>query len=151
MEELTFTELKELYPTLSARSKVDLLVKIEALNEIDVIADEVEVEVVVDKKVYDAKSGSLTWYNIEQFIMTECKGRKKILVETPTTIEADFIWARINSEIFPKLNNQEISIMASSTRRDMHLNGTCYIRFVCHTNFDHLKRLMAYTDFKILT
>jgi len=39
-------------------------------------------------------------------------------------------------------------LMASSSRRDMHVNGTCYIRLVCQSNYDHIKRLIAYNTFK---
>ena len=142
-------ELRELYPNIKATSKKDFIAKVnEQVNDIEVIDEEV---VEVDKSVYDAESGDLTWYNTESFIMQECRGNKKILVKTPTTIEADLIWARISQEIFPKLHDQDVQIMASSTRRDMHLNGTCYIRFVCHTNYEHIKRILPYTHFKVLT
>lgn len=147
LEELTLAELRNKYPNISARSKESMLSKI--ADTLDVISDDIE-ESKVDKTDYDDESGLLTWYSIEKFIMKECRGVKKILIETPTSIEADLMWSRINSEIFPKLNSQEITVMASSTRRDMHLNGTCYIRLVCHTNFDHIKRLIPYTDYKTL-
>lgn len=157
----SFTELKRMYPDISARSKKSILEKIDALEVLKPVADKLDVNQIdlidviqvvekEDRTKFNEESGILTWYNIEKWLFANCKSNKKILIKTPTSIEADLMWSRINSEIFPKFNQQEIRVMASSTRRDMHLNGTCYIRFVCHTNFDHIKRLIAYTDYKEL-
>lgn len=162
LENKSLAELRILYPTLKAASKAVMLEKIQALNEIEIVAEQLsistdEVSAVIDelsevnKSTYDKDSNILTWYNIEEFIFEECRSSKKFLIETPTAIEADLMWARLNEEVFPKLNEENVNVMASSSRRDMHLNGTCYIRLVCHTNFNHIKGLLPYTDFKVLT
>lgn len=180
MKNLTFTELKTLYPTLSARSKDGLLKQIKDLTALEVVAEELEVptenvvaivnafsdyeattalleeegivSVVSDAKSteFDLKEDTYTWYNILNYIHSISTGKEKVLIECPTTMEADLIWARCKDELFPKLHKENISLMASSTRRDMHLNGTCYVRFVCHTNFAHLKTIFRYTTFKKL-
>ena len=47
-----------------------------------------------------------------------------------------------------KLESNGTMLMASSTRRDMHMNGSCYVRLVCQANYTHIKRLIAYNTFK---
>jgi len=164
LSELTFTELKALYPELTARSKSGLLEQIADAqlvsyfevvvpdNTTEFLEKEEIVDVVSDDKTteFDDKSETYTWYNILNYIKSVSKSSKKILIECPTTMEADLIWSRCKDELFPVLNKEEISLMASSTRRDMHLNGTCYLRFVCHTNFAHLKSIFRYDTFKKL-
>ena len=145
LNELSLNELRNLYPNISARSKEDMLNRI--AESIEIVEEEI-IEYKKEIKPYVEGDEDITWANIKQFVMTECKSNKKILVRTPSSIEADLIWRMINDEVFPKLNAQEVNIMASSTRRDMHLNGTCYIRFCCQAMFDTLKGFIRYTDFK---
>ena len=149
MENLSLTELRELYPSITARSKEDFLKKV---NELEINDIEVDDPIEIDsREIYVDGSDELTWYNLPNFIFAECTGREKILIQTPSSIEADLLWTRINQEIIPQLNEKGINVMASSTRRDFHLNGTCYIRLVCKVNFEHIKRLINYTSFKTLT
>jgi len=147
LNKLTLKALKKMYPSISARSKDDMLDKI--AKAMEVVEEEI-IESKNDKTAYDPNNSELTWYNIEDFIFSVCNSSEKFLIKTPTSLEADLMFSRLNQEVFTKLIEKGISVMASSTRRDMHLNGKCYIRLVCHTNFEHVRGFINYTKFKQL-
>ena len=79
---------------------------------------------------------------------SSAKSNKKVIIECKNKKAVDALYYALSFGMFPILNEKDISVMSSSTRRDMHLNGSCYIRLVCHTNFDHLKRLINYDTIK---
>jgi hypothetical protein len=164
LEDYTFAELKVMYPNFITKTKKELISIVQAnLEEIDAkikadnllaeqleYAKTLEVDLSQDVLEEDDENENLTWYTIVDYIKSEAKGYKKILITCPSAMEADLLMTRFNSDLFPQLNEEGISVMSSSTRRDMHLNGTCYIRLVCIANSAHIARLMRYTEFKNL-
>lgn len=150
MKELSLSELRKAYPGIKATSKKRFLELVNELQEVKV--DKVE-EIVLEKKVIEVKtqesySDKLTWRNIVDYIISESKSNKKILVKTESSFDADFLFQHLKEKLFPLLEEQGLMLMASSSRRDMHINGTCYLRLVCQANYDHIKRLIAYNTFK---
>jgi len=139
MEELSLSELRKVYPGIKATSKKKFL---------ELVAEQQEVIVEEVKEVVVSNTDELTWYNIVDYILSESKSSKKILIKTESSFDADFLFQHLKEKLFPLLEEKDIMLMASSSRRDMHVNGTCYIRLVCQSNYDHIKRLIAYNTFK---
>jgi hypothetical protein len=135
MQELSLSELREYYPGIKATSRKRFL---------ELVAEQEEVLV----KVSVSNSDELTWYNIVEYIVGESKSNKKILIKTESSFDADFLFQHLKEKLFPVLEEDNVMLMASSTRRDMHINGSCYVRLVCQANYDHIKRLIAYNTFK---
>lgn len=140
MQNLSLSELRDLYPSIKATSKKRFLELVAEQEE--VIAEEVVIE------VPESNSDELTWYNIVEYIVGESKGNKKILIKTESSFDADFLFQHLKEKLFPVLEESGTMLMASSSRRDMHVNGTLYVRLVCQANYDHIKRLIAYNTFK---
>jgi hypothetical protein len=140
MQNLSLSELRDLYPSIKATSKKRFLELVAEQEE--VIAEEVVIE------VPELNSDELTWYNIVEYIVGESKGNKKILIKTESSFDADFLFQHLKEKLFPVLEESGTMLMASSSRRDMHINGTLYVRLVCQANYDHIKRLIAYNTFK---
>jgi len=140
MQKLSLSELRELYPSIKATSKKKFLELVAEQEE--VIVEEVVVE------VPKLNSDELTWYNIVEYIVGESKGNKKILIKTESSFDADFLFQHLKEKLFPLLEESGTMLMASSSRRDMHVNGTLYVRLVCQANYDHIKRLINYNTFK---
>ncbi len=140
MQELSLSELREIYPDIKATSKKRFLELVAKQEE--VIVEEVVVE------VPKLNSDELTWYNIVEYVVGESKGNKKILIKTESSFDADFLFQHLKEKLFPLLEESGTMLMASSSRRDMHINGTLYVRLVCQANYDHIKRLIAYNTFK---
>jgi hypothetical protein len=140
MQNLSLSELRDLYPSIKATSKKRFLELVAEQEE--VIAEEVVIE------VPKLNSDELTWYNIVEYIVGESKGNKKILIKTESSFDADFLFQHLKEKLFPVLEESGTMLMASSSRRDMHINGTLYVRLVCQSNYDHIKRLIAYNTFK---
>ena len=148
MQELSLSELREIYPDIKATSKKRFLELVAEQEEvvIEEVIEEVVEEVVVSVPVSD--SDELTWYNIVDYIVRESKSNKKILIKTESSFDADFLFQHLKEKLFPILEENNTVLMASSTRRDMHMNGSCYVRLVCVANYTHIKRLIAYNTFK---
>jgi hypothetical protein len=140
MQNLSLSELRDLYPSIKATSKKRFLELVAEQEE--VIAEEVVIE------VPKLNSDELTWYNIVEYIVGESKGNKKILIKTESSFDADFLFQHLKEKLFPVLEESGTMLMASSSRRDMHINGTLYVRLVCQANYDHIKRLINYNTFK---
>ena len=140
MQELSLSELREIYPDIKATSKKRFLELVAEQEE--VVAEEIVVE------VPKLNSDELTWYNIVDYIVGESKSNKKILIKTESSFDADFLFQHLKEKLFPILEEDNTMLMASSTRRDMHMNGSCYVRLVCQANYTHIKRLIAYNTFK---
>jgi hypothetical protein len=140
MQNLSLSELRDLYPSIKATSKKRFLELVAEQEE--VIAEEIVIE------VPKSNSDELTWYNIVEYIVGESKGNKKILIKTESSFDADFLFQHLKEKLFPVLEESGTMLMASSSRRDMHINGTLYVRLVCQANYDHIKRLIAYNTFK---
>ena len=140
MQNLSLSELRDLYPSIKATSKKRFLELVAEQEE--VIAEEVVIE------LPESNSDELTWYNIVEYIVGESKGNKKILIKTESSFDADFLFQHLKEKLFPVLEESGTMLMASSSRRDMHINGTLYVRLVCQANYDHIKRLIAYNTFK---
>lgn len=142
MEDLTLSELRDLYPEIKATSKKKFM---ELVAETLEVVESIEpIEEVVLKEVTD----ELTWYNIVEYITSQAKSNKKILIKTESSFDADFLFQHLKEKLFPLLEESGTVLMASSTRRDMHINGSCYVRLVCQANYTHIKRLIAYNTFK---
>ena len=166
MKELTLSELREIYPSIKATSKKRFLELVaeqqESVDDLAALeADGVENEYLASQKnVNDFKESKsdkitqglntdeLTWYNIVDYILSESKSNKKILIKTESTFDADFLFQHLKEKLFPVLEESNTVLMASSTRRDIHMNGSCYVRLVCQANYTHIKRLIAYNTFK---
>tara|TARA_R110000796_G_scaffold157887_1_gene274635 strand:- start:8 stop:460 length:453 start_codon:yes stop_codon:yes gene_type:complete len=146
MQELSLSELREIYPDIKATSKKRFLELLAEQEE--VLVEEVLEEEVVVVNVPVSNSDELTWYNIVDYIVGESKSNKKILIKTESSFDADFLFQHLKEKLFPVLETENIMLMASSTRRDMHINGSCYVRLVCQANYAHIKRLIAYNTFK---
>lgn len=147
MQEYKLSELRDMYPDIKATSKIRFieLVKEQEASSMEVILDE-EKEVAVE----EVKLGKdeLTWKTIIDYIVSESKSTKKILIKVDTSFDADFLFNYFKEKLFPILEANGTMLMASSTRRDMHINGSCYCRLVCKNNYEHKKRLIAYNTFK---
>ena len=133
MQELSLSELREIYPDIKATSRKRFL---------ELVAEEIVVE------VPKLNEDELTWYTIVDYIVGESKSNKKILIKTESSFDADFLFQHLKEKLFPVLESNGTMLMASSTRRDMHMNGSCYVRLVCQANYTHIKRLIAYNTFK---
>ena len=146
MKELSLSELRKAYPGIKATSKKKFLQLVAEQEEVVVeVVESVEEVVVKDTVSY---SDELTWYTIVDYIMSESKSNKKILIKTESSFDADFLFQHLKEKLFPLLEEKDIMLMASSSRRDLHVNGTCYVRLVCQANYNHIKRLIAYNTFK---
>lgn len=140
MQKLSLSELRDIYPEIKATSKKKFLELIAEQEE--VVVEEIVVE------LPKLNSDELTWYNIVDYIMSESKSNKKILIKTESSFDADFLFQHLKEKLFPLLEDDNTVLMASSTRRDMHMNGSCYLRLVCQANYTHIKGLIAYNTFK---
>tara|TARA_B110000503_G_C7051171_1_gene372388 strand:+ start:411 stop:845 length:435 start_codon:yes stop_codon:yes gene_type:complete len=140
MQELSLSELREVYPDIKATSKKRFLELIAEQEEL--VVEEIAIE------LPKLNSDELTWYNIVEYIVGESKSSKKILIKTESSFDADFLFQHLKEKLFPILEEKNIMLMASSTRRDMHINGSLYVRLVCQANYTHIKRLIAYNTFK---
>ena len=140
MHKLSLSELREVYPDIKATSKKRFLELV--VEQEGAIVEEVVLE------VPKLNSDELTWYNIVEYIVGESKGNKKILIKTESSFDADFLFQHLKEKLFPVLEESGTMLMASSSRRDMHINGTLYVRLVCQANYTHIKRLIAYNTFK---
>lgn len=138
-EDLTLAELREKYPTISARSKSDFLNKIELEANIE--------DSVSSKEVLDLDAPFVTYSTLEEYIRAVMLTRKKILVQCVNHTEADAIFRKLTDTVFPNLG---VSVAINTARRDVSINGTCYMRFVCQTNYDLVQRTFNFTDFKDL-
>tara|TARA_R110002096_G_scaffold435952_1_gene664516 strand:+ start:910 stop:1365 length:456 start_codon:yes stop_codon:yes gene_type:complete len=147
MQELSLSELREIYPEIKATSKKKFL-ELVAEQAVVVGGGKVLEEEVVVVNVSVSNSNELTWYNIVDYIVGESKSNKKILIKTESSFDADFLFQHLKERLFPVLESNDTMLMASSTRRDMHINGTLYVRLVCQANYTHIKRLIAYNTFK---
>ena len=149
MQELSLSELREIYPDIKATSKKKFLELVAEQEEVvveEILEKEEEEVAVVSLSV--SNSSELTWYNIVDYIVGESKSNKKILIKTESSFDADFLFQHLKEKLFPVLEESNTMLMASSTRRDMHINGSCYVRLVCQANYTHIKRLIAYNTFK---
>ena len=150
MQELSLSELREIYPDIKATSKKKFLELVAEQEEVvveEILEKEEEVAVAV-VSISVSNSSELTWYNIVDYIVGESKSNKKILIKTESSFDADFLFQHLKEKLFPVLEESNTMLMASSTRRDMHINGSCYVRLVCQANYTHIKRLIAYNTFK---
>ena len=142
-EDLTLAELREKYPEISARSKSDFLKKIELLED----AEENIADSFSSEEVLDLDAPFITHSTLEEYIRTVMLTRKKILIQCINSIEADAIFRKLTDEVFQKLG---VSVAINTSRRDISMNGSCYMRFVCQTNHDLVKRTFNFTDLKDL-
>ena len=132
---LKLKELRKLYPAIKARSVDEFLTELAEAQEL-----EGEIVVEVDGEVDPSE-------RVLNFIVENIKSNKKILVKTPTTMDADNLFAITQFELFPALEKRGISIVASSSRRDMSINGTLYVRYSCQSNHALVSTLTKFTDF----
>lgn len=157
MADLTTLKLKELrvlYPTIKAVSKEEFLRELaeqEAAKEIVVTAEVVVVppkpaEPVVTE-IAEANEPEL---DIVDFIYAHAKSRDKILIELPDSMEADNAFAILQEELFPKLQADGLMLVASSVRRDMSINGTCYVRLTCKKNFSWVVKTVKFNIIKTI-
>ena len=140
LSKLKLAELREEFPEIVARSKKEFLTKLAE-------AQEAVVEL-VEEFVDRGDNGPMDTERLLDYLWQIRTSKKKVLIKFPQTFDADNAWYTCDNELFPKLNREGITVMSSSTARDMHINGTLYVRFVCKTNYNHIKGLMRYTDFK---
>lgn len=136
LKDLKLKELRELYPDISARSKDEFLKEVAK-------AQEVEFEVV--KPEIDEPESEM---DIVDYLELQAPTKEKILIKCADSNEADNLFAVLQFELFPKLSEKGMSVVASSARRDMSLNGTCYVRVTCVRNYPVHKGLVKYTQFK---
>ena len=148
LSEMSMKELRAAYPSIKAVKKVDFISLVEAdAGKAKSESDEVDMSKTSE---FSEDDKTFTWYNILGYLEAISTSRKKVLIKCGSTMEADLIWARVKDELYPILEEQNIGVMSSSSRRDNHFNGTCYVRFVCKENFEHLKSIFAYSDSKEL-
>jgi len=140
LKDLSLKELRKQYPGIKANSKKKFLAKIEELD--DVILQPLE-EGEDEVSPFDNE--------LLDFLYENAKSRKKILVDFPTSMDADDAFAIVQFELFPLLNEDDVLVKADSRRRDFHMNGTCYCRLVCQTNYDHIRGMMKYDTFKTVS
>ena len=137
LSDFKLSELREMYPNLKATSKKKMIELIELALAEDVTVSEVEF---VGDTVREE--------DLEFYIETLVDKREKVIITCENSQEADNLFYILQYDLFPLLEKKGVTVMASSTRRDIHLNGTCYIRLVCKNNFEHLKGLTKYTVIK---
>ena len=134
LNELSLKELRELYPDIKSTSKANFLAQIEEpINE------------VVEEPV------KLTYDNLLEYVAGKINTREKILIKCEDSLTADDVFLNFQYKFFPLLNKKGISVLASSSRRDMHINGTLYVRLACKNNYEHVKGMLPYTTFEELT
>lgn len=139
LSKLSLKELRELYPDVKATSKKVFVELVEgSVEDIEVEVEDVSVEV-AEEAVKD---------DIVEYIYSQALSNKKILIELETSMDADEAFAVLQFELFPKLNKENIMVVASSSRRDMSINGSCYVRLVCKNNFALVKTLARFDTFK---
>lgn len=147
LNDLSLQELRKLYPNVKARCKRVMLEKI--AKELEVVAAE-QVEAKDINEELDLESPVLDWKTVNDYILAKAESYDKILIQCETSIAADALFRQLNTEVFPQLNKRGLLLMANSNRRDFHINGTCYVRLVCRTNYDLVKKLTRFTEFKDL-
>ena len=154
LSELSLQELRVLYPGIKATSKMNFLEKVSELNQEteqpeQALDSKLTAEEVIELPVAsDNYEGALNWTTVIGYLESVSKSSKKILIKTESSFDADFLFNHVKERLFPILEENGTMVMASSTRRDFHFNGTCYCRFVCQMNYNHIKSLMAYNTFK---
>lgn len=144
LEDFKLSELREMYPNIKDTSKSGFIEQVEKIESVTAPIEEVkEVVDVLDFSGDDIKAEDFLLY-----IASQIKTRNKILIKAADSLLADELFTQCQYKLFPKLNEKGISVMASSTRRDMHLNGTLYLRIAEANTFNHLKTLTVYNKFK---
>jgi len=160
LQDLKLSELRKLYPHLKATSQVQML----ELIELDKLANaeasnDNPLAGGIESNVVSEATASLTGLvkndddvlNIRSLVAllnVVAKTNNKVLVKCQNSIEADLIYTVLSKELVPQLNENGISVVSSSTRRDFHLNGSCYVRLVCKNNYTHMAGLIKYNVFK---
>ena len=134
LSKLSLAELRELYPDIKATSKKRFIELVDESLEVEEVIEEVAVE--------ESKE------DLVDYLYSEARGKKKILIEFESSMDADDAFTMLQFELFPKLNEEGILVAASSTRRDMSLNGTCYVRLACKSNYALVKTLSKFNTFK---
>lgn len=167
---LSLSELRVLYPSIKATSQarfLELVAELEQVKEVEVVAPEV-VEVVTPEESATEESATEVVEDIKEYIKDSFEGedipeelllefiasqiltRNKVLVKCVDSNTADEYLIQCQYKLFPLLNDKGISVLVNSSRRDLHLNGTCYLRFAAAKDYDHLKQLMIYNTFKTI-
>lgn len=137
--DLKLKQLRELFPEIKARAKEEFLRELAEAQEVDY-------EEIIEEPVIITESEEEL--DIVDYVLQNAKSNKKILIRAESSMEADNIFAVLQFEAFPKLEEAGILLVASTPRRDMSLNGTCYIRITCKNNYELVKGLYKFTDFK---
>lgn len=150
LHDLSLKELREQFPEIKAISKSDFIAKVTSIEDEDVSEIETVHVVVEANETITVSDGSknLLPRELTPYLKEMTKSNKKILIKLETSFDADFMFNHLKEDLFPALQKDGLTVMASSTRRDMHLNGTCYCRLVCQSNYNHVKTLIKYDTFK---
>jgi len=127
LNELSLKELRELYPDIKSTSKANFIFQVEERVE---------------------KPFTLNHENLLEYIASKINTREKILIKCEDSLTADELFYNCQYRFFPKLNEKGITVLASDRRRDMHINGTLYVRFSCKNLYEHVKKLINYTTFE---
>lgn len=150
--ELSLSELRELYPEIKATSKARFLELVKEINveDIEVIDEVIVTEEIKDYIKTEFSKDEISEDKLLEFIASQIMTRNKVLIQCDDEASVNDYFLQCQYGLFPKLNDKGVSVLASSTRMDMSLNGTCYIRFVIKRNFEHMKQLMVYNVFKTI-
>ena len=148
LEDFKLSELREMYPNIKDTSKKGFIEQVRAILIASPHTEEEVIPVVEETAKLD--DNQIPVEDLLLFIAENVPTRNKILLKAEDSLTADELFLHCQYKLFPKLNEKGISVMASSSSRDMHLNGTCYVRIACSRTFDHLKSLMVYNVFKEL-
>lgn len=127
LNELSLKELRELYPDIKSVSKANFISQIEEIEE---------------------EPFKLTFDNLLEYVAGKMTTREKILIKFEDSLTADDVYLNFKYKFFPLLNKKGISVMSSSRNRDMHINGTLYVRLCCKNNYNAVKGLLPYTTFE---
>jgi len=177
LKDLKLSQLRELFPDIKARSKDEFLNELAIVQEVDyetisneevvevenepkklseLTADEPIINLELEQKAlenmkiaddYGKSKGLVSEEGVITAIVESIETRKKILVKCSDSVEADNMFEITRVELFPLLEKRGISILASSPRRDMSINGTLYVRYACKTNYNLVKTLAKFDTF----
>lgn len=150
LKDLKLSELRELYPNLVANSKDKMIALIEKELESENVWVNPELKdggenVIKKEKVND---DNLSVVELISFLEVIAKTNNKALIKCQSSMDADAIYTMLVDELLPTLNEDGINVVSSSSRRDFHINGTCYVRLVCKNNHSHMAQLIKYNVFK---
>jgi len=140
LKDYTYKELKALYPNAKGNSKKKLL---KSINEL--------VEETMEEVEEAVNDDSMSVDEAIEYVKNHLHSYKKTLLKFDSSWEADEFIITLKYDVIPELEEEGVIIMLNERRRELHLNGKYYVRCVCKKNYDLVKTLARFNDYKTVS